>query len=287
MPNTTLSSRGRLERLHAARKPNGGPGLLQRMVRHGSRRTKPRRPDYRISAPLRDSTPAAGAAPPPSTPTGGQRTRRRRPQRREPGRRRREPRPRPTAPRDGDNDMSAACWTPPRRGLSAEHPAQQPGPRERENTARKPNCGPGLLQRMVRHGSRPNKAATTNLPHHRPRRDRTPRRPTPRRLRPDWRRREAKPTTATPRRHEWGRPPLQPPQRQPPCPLPLLTTICQRPRARTPSACECRTPSSAAGAAGRQHTARWRERRPRSAAAIGSALGLTVFRVILSGVPNP
>ena len=105
-------------------------------------RTKPRRPDYRISAPLRDSTPAAGAAPPPSTPTGGQRTRRRRPQRREPGRRRREPRPRPTAPRDGDNDMSAACWTPPRRGLSAEQPAQQPGSRSRQDTLERRNAAP-------------------------------------------------------------------------------------------------------------------------------------------------
>ena len=40
----------------------------------------------------------------------------------------------------------------------------------------KPDCGPGLLQRLVRHGLRPNKAATTGLPHHGPSRDRTLRR---------------------------------------------------------------------------------------------------------------
>ena len=31
----------------------------------------------------------------------------------------------------------------------AERPAQQPGPLERLNTG-EPNCGPGLLQRLVR-----------------------------------------------------------------------------------------------------------------------------------------
>ena len=96
----------------------------------------------------------------------------------------------------------------------------------------------------------PNKAATTGLPHHGPRRDCTP---------AGQCRRAAEPprATAAPRRRGRSGAPsghrrLRRCRR--PSPLPLLTTICQRPRTRTPSACECRTPRSAAGAAGRQRT---------------------------------
>ena len=129
---------------------------------------------------------------------------------------------------------------------------------------REANCGPGLLQRMVRHGLRPDKAAKTRLPHHAPRRDGIPARPRRRAIPPHatawpWRRGGS---GAPSGRRRFRR-------RQPPGPPPLLTTTCQRPKTRILSALECRTPRSAAGAWARD--AQNARRPPRSAAADGSA----------------
>ena len=126
----------------------------------------------------------------------------------------------------------------------AEHPAQQPGPRNGHAPQK------GVM--------RPRSAAATGSARTAPEQGRDDRttasRPAPR-LHPG----RAMPPRRPNRPARWprlggaaGRVPLRPP------PLPtaptarrsaLLTTTCQRPRARALSACECRTTRSAAGAA--------------------------------------
>ena len=167
---------------------------------------------------------------------------------------------RPTAPRDGDNDMSAACWTPPRRGLSAEQPAQQPGPQRDLYTPERLTAAPVCCSdwfgtdrargKPRRPDYRIKAPAATGPSGGRPGRTTPPTRAA---------------ATGTPRRRA-GRAPssgCRLRRRQRPGPLPLLTTTCQRQRARTLSAVECRTPSSAAGAAAGEGKP---QRLPRSAA---------------------
>ena len=67
-PNTPLSSRGRLGRLHTAREPNGGPGLLQRLVRRDHCSPTERSPRARRGRPAAGEARLASSAQNDTTP---------------------------------------------------------------------------------------------------------------------------------------------------------------------------------------------------------------------------
>ena len=175
---TPRSAAGAAGETEHSGEPDCGPGLLQRLVRHGLRPRKaatirlphPRPPPRLERRPGGMAAPPLRPRPPRHDPTGRDRRRdrtgdssgRRRVRRRLPG-----PRSR----------LTMICQRPRTGTLSAvkcRTPRSAAGAAERTAHLKKASCGPGLLQRLVRHGLRPNKAATTGLPHHGPRRDCTP-----------------------------------------------------------------------------------------------------------------
>ena len=128
--------------------------------------------------------------------------------------------------------------------------------------------GPGRLQRLVRRGRRPSKAATIRLPHRRPRGDRAP----------AGRPRGTALTAPTPHRRTAAAIGLHPARRSPrPRPLSAPTSTCRRQRTRTPSG-DAQRPPQPPGPRATTSCCAGPPSRPRSAAAIGSALTSSAAR---------